>query len=105
MSGGEPEEEYPGQSLVTKDHDVIRRWAEERGAVPATVPGTEHDGRLGVLRLDFPGYGGERLEHVSWDDWFRSFDERDLEFVYQEHLKSGQKSNFFKVRNPHGDED
>lgn len=30
------------------DHDVIRGWAEERDAKPATVPGTEHDGRAGV---------------------------------------------------------
>src|SRR3954454_21875553 len=59
--------ERPGRSLVTTHHDVIREWAEARGAVPSTVPGTEHDGHLGVLRFDFPGYGGDGLEHVSWD--------------------------------------
>jgi hypothetical protein len=39
------------------NHEVIRRWAEERDAVPVTVPGTEHGHRLGVLRFEFPGYG------------------------------------------------
>lgn len=91
-------EDYTGQTLVTTDHDVIRKWAEDRGGTPATAPGTEHGGHLGVLEFDFPGYGGENLSHVSWEDWFDTFDRRGLEFVYQEHLRSGNPSNFFQVR-------
>ena len=91
-------EEHPGETLVTTDHDTIRSWAEERGAKPTTVPGSEHGDHLGVLRFDFPGYGGERLEEVSWDDWFDTFDKRGLEFVYQEHRKGGEESNFFTLR-------
>ena len=90
----------PGKSGTTRDHDVIRRWAEERGAVPATVPGTEHGDHLGVLRFDFPGYGGENLRHVGWDEWFRTFDERHLEFRYQDRKKDGAESNFFRLVNP-----
>lgn len=93
-------EERPGRSLSTRDHDVIRQWAEQRGAVPATVPGTEHDGHLGVLRFDFPGYGGDRPQEVSWEEWFAAFDERNLRFIYQEHKKSGAESNFFQLENP-----
>lgn len=94
-------EERPGKSLVTTSHGVIRRWAEERGATPATVPGTEHEGRPGVLRFDFPGYGGESLQHVSWEDWFASFEQRELSFIFQEHLEDGRQSNFFKLDNPY----
>lgn len=94
----EEHEDHPGETLVTRDHDVIRRWAEARGAKPATVPGSEHDGHLGVLTFDFPGYGGENLEHVSWDEWFKAFDARDLEFVFQEHKSDGSESNFFRLR-------
>ncbi|GAA2210942.1 hypothetical protein GCM10009850_064010 [Nonomuraea monospora] len=93
-------EERAGRSLITTDHDVIRQWAEERQARPSTVPGTEHDGRAGVLRFDFPGYGGGDLEEISWDDWFRTFDERGLNFIYQEHRKDGNPSNFFRLENP-----
>ncbi len=93
-------EDHPGETLVTRDHDVIRTWASARGAEPATVPGSEHQGRIGVLRFDFPGYGGDGLEHVSWDDWFETFDARSLEFVYQEHRSDGSESNFFRLRNP-----
>ncbi|WP_067970856.1 hypothetical protein [Nocardiopsis trehalosi] len=96
-------EDHPGQSLVTTDHDVIRQWADERGATPSTVPGSEYDGRPGRLLFDFGGSGGERLEHVSWDDWFRTFDERGLRFIYQEHKKDGQTSNFFQLQNPDRD--
>ena len=94
------QEEYAGQTLRTRDHHTIRAWAEARGGRPSTVLGTEHDQHLGVLRLDFPGYGGDRLSEVSWDDWFDAFDQRELEFVYQEHTKDGNQSNFFKVVNP-----
>lgn len=100
ISSTEEHEEHPGQSLVTKNHEVIKRWAEERKAVPATVPGTEHDNHLGVLRFNFPGYGGKNLKQVSWEEFFDTFDKRKLAFLYQEHLKNGNQSNFFKFDSP-----
>jgi hypothetical protein len=100
---GSPDEheEHHGQSLVTRNHDVIRRWAAERKAKPATVEGTEHGKDLGVLRFNFPGYGGDNLKEVSWDEWFKTFDDRDLVMIFQEHLKNGDQSNFFRFDNPH----
>ena len=94
----DPERE--GRSLITTSHEVIRSWAEERKATPATVPGTEHGDHLGVLRFDFPGYGGQELRHVSWDDWFKTFDERRLNFIYQETKADGTQSNFFRLDSP-----
>jgi hypothetical protein len=93
-------EEREGRSLVTRDHDAIMQWADARNATPATVEGTEHDDHLGVLRFDFGGDDG-RLTHVSWEAWFETFDERDLNFIYQEHRSDGKKSNFFRLENPH----
>ncbi|MCW3844543.1 hypothetical protein ONA70_31125 [Micromonospora yasonensis] len=95
------EPERPGRSLVTTDHEVIRRWAEARKGVPATVDGTEHDGHAGVLRFDFPANGREqRLREISWEEWFRAFDERRLNFIYQEERSDGKRSNFFRLENP-----
>ncbi|MGM1065592.1 hypothetical protein [Saccharothrix sp. Mg75] len=94
----EPERE--GRSLVTTDHDVIRQWAEARDAVPATVPGTEHGDHLGVLRFDFPGYGGDDLRHVEWDEWFATFDHRRLNFIHQEKRSDGSPSTFFRLESP-----
>jgi hypothetical protein len=92
--------ERPGRSLVTTNHEVIMKWARERDGTPATVPGTEHEGHPGVLRFDFPGYGGRELRPVGWDEWFTAFDERGLNFIYQEQTTDGRQSNFFQLENP-----
>jgi hypothetical protein len=99
VTSPEEDPERPGRSLVTTSHEVIRRWAEERGAVPATVAGTEHGDQLGVLTFDFGGKD-ERLRHVSWDEWFRTFDARRLNFIYQEQRSDGRQSNFFRLESP-----
>jgi len=93
-------EDHKGQTLATRNHEVIMRWARERDARPATVPGTEHDGHLGVLRFDFPGYEGAELQEVDWDEWFKAFDTRHLVMLFQEHLKKGTDSNFFRFDSP-----
>ncbi|MEA2332796.1 MAG: hypothetical protein QOH58_2934 [Thermoleophilaceae bacterium] len=91
------ETDTQSETKVTTDHDEIRRWAEERGGKPAIVRGTE-DGDGGVLRIDFPGGAGEEsLEHVSWEEWFRVFDERNLAFLSQEQKADGEGSTFFKL--------
>jgi hypothetical protein len=90
-----------GRSLVTRNHDVIMRWAQARDGKPMTVPGTEHEGRPGVLRFDFPPHDDDnRLREVSWDEWFRTFDVRGLNFIYQEERRDGGPSNFFILENP-----
>jgi hypothetical protein len=93
-SGGSAAKSSGGQKLsrMTTDHEEIRRWAEERGAHPAKVKGTE------IIRLDFPGYTGEgKLEPIGWEEFFKNFDDRGLALVYQEKTSRGQKSNFNKL--------
>src|SRR5690349_10362464 len=85
-------------SRTTRDHDEIRRWAEERGGKPAHVKSTGSAEDTGILRIDFPGYsGGGSLEPISWEEFFEKFDERGLALVYQEETAGGQKSNFNKL--------
>ena len=86
-----------GESKTTTDHDVIRKWVEERGGKPATVKRTGDEEEPGVLRIDFPGYSGkDSLEEISWDQFFEKFDEKDLAFLYQEQTRDGEESRFFK---------
>ena len=88
----------PNLSKTTRDHDVIRKWAEERGATPSHVKRTGSQDDVGVLRLDFPGYSGEgALEPISWEQFFEKFDEQNLALVYEEETAAGQKSNFNKL--------
>ncbi len=82
---------------TTTDHEEIRRWVEEHGGRPAVVRGTR-DGDGSVLRIDFPGGAGEdELEPVSWDEWFREFEEENLAFLYQDRKAGGEDSTFFKL--------
>lgn len=79
-------------SRTTTNHDEIRRWVEERGGHPARVKGTE------VLRIDYPGYSGaDSLEEISWEDFFATFDQNQLAFLYQDKLESGETSRFSKL--------
>lgn len=90
-----------GQSKTTTNHEFIRRWAEERGGRPGRVKGTGGSRGAedpGILRIDFPGWGGEEsLEPISWEEFFEHFDENGLALVYQEETKGGEKSRFNKL--------
>lgn len=86
------------QSKTTTDHKEIRRWVEKHGGHPATVAKTHKGDDPGLLRIDFPGGSGEgTLEEISWDDFFRKFDESGLAFLYQEHTADGKDSRFCKL--------
>ncbi len=88
-----------GQTLATRERAVIEEWVGERGGVPATVPGTEHDDHAGVLRFKFDEEN-DRLAEIAWDEWFRTFDERNLVFIYQQRKADGSQSTFFRLDNP-----
>jgi hypothetical protein len=87
------------KSTTTTDHDEIRRWVQAHDGKPARVRGTEQGAdNAGVLRIDFPGGAGEEsLEHISWDEWFQTFEASGLAFVYQEQKADGEDSTFFKL--------
>jgi hypothetical protein len=87
-----------GDSRVTTNHEEIRKWAEARGGKPATVKSTASKDDVGLLRIDFPGYKGEgSLEEITWDEFFKKFDEKNLAFLFQEKTSSGEESRFFKL--------
>jgi hypothetical protein len=74
--------------VYTRDHEVIKRWANERQAEPATGEATSsgpatinvNDGGAGI-RFNFPGTGAFRP--ISWDEWFSNFDAHRCVFVYE----------------------
>ena len=71
---------------TTTDHEEIRKWVEQRGGHPAVVKSTENKGEPGgLLRIDYDEPGGNndsRLHRISWDEFFRSFDQNDLAFLH-----------------------
>jgi hypothetical protein len=67
-------------SISTTDHNEIRRWAESNGGRPARVVGCE-----AALRIDFPGEDdGENLEAISWEEFFDTFEQENLVFLYEQ---------------------
>jgi hypothetical protein len=86
------------EATVTTDHETIRKWAEERGGHPATVAGTGSTDEPGILRIDFDP-PDEKLERISWDEFFQKFDKEKLAFLYQERTEDGSISRFHKFIN------
>jgi hypothetical protein len=68
--------------------------------MPAAVDGTGSGNDPRILRIAFPARpqsDDESLEEISWDEWFRAFDENGLALVYQAHTADGQESRFSKL--------
>src|SRR5688500_5882577 len=86
------------EAKVTTDHIEIRKWVEERNGRPARVKGTDKGETGGLLRIDYPGFSGEeRLETITWEEFFDAFESNNLAFLYQEELKGGKESRFSKL--------
>jgi hypothetical protein len=83
------------EAQVTTDHDEIRKWAEKRGGRPSTVEGTGDKDEAGILRLDFDPKD-EKLERISWEEFFEKFDEAGLAFLHQDRTADGKLSRFHK---------
>jgi hypothetical protein len=103
MLGGRAICSVPGMSDTqarTTDHDTIRNWAQARGGKPAAVRDTGSDDDPGLIRLMFPDApqsDDDRLEEISWDDFFEKFDQSNLALIYQEKTADGQESSFNKL--------
>lgn len=73
---------------------------EERGGVPACVKTTGNKGDIGVLRIDYPGYGeDQKLQQIEWEEFFQKFDKEKLAFLYQDETADGEQSRFSKLIN------
>jgi glutathione synthase/RimK-type ligase-like ATP-grasp enzyme len=81
-------------SETTTDHEKIRKWAEKHGGKPAVVKSTHGERGVGIIRIEFPDAPNSRndsLEEISWEEFFKQFDENELALVFEE------KSNFNKI--------
>jgi len=81
----------------THDHKRIQKWVEERKGIPAKIKGTGKSDDDGVLRVHFPEHSdSDNFEEISWDDFFSEFDEKELDFLYQDKKADGETSTFHK---------
>ena len=81
----------------TNDHQVIKKWTEERKGIPAKIKGTGKEKDDGVLRIHFPDHSdSDNFEKMSWEDFFSEFDSSKLDFLYQDKKENGDRSTFHK---------
>ena len=74
-------------ALATTDHEAIRKWAESKGGKPAAVKRTHQGGGVGIIRIMFPNNPQsehESLVEISWDEFFKQFEESNLALLYEE---------------------
>ena len=83
-------------SKKTTDHEFIRKWAEERNGKPAIVKGTEENKPTpGLLRIKFSEESGDDLKTISWDEFFETFEDKNLQFLYED--EDNKENRFFKL--------
>jgi hypothetical protein len=97
------EQDEPAGSIVaTDDPSLIRQWAEQHSAEPATGEATEsgpatvhvNDGGAGI-RFNFPA--AARFRPISWDEWFENFRRYELLFVYERHRPGETPSGLYRM--------
>ncbi|HEY8400603.1 MAG TPA: hypothetical protein VIK89_05040 [Cytophagaceae bacterium] len=79
------------ETRITSDHNKIKQWAEERNARPACYKCSNGNS---LLMFCFPGETEMAVAKLSWEDFFKKFEELNLAFLYQERNIHGKKSRF-----------
>lgn len=73
---------------TTTDHETIKQWARRHEGKPAAVKSTHKGDDAGIIRIMFPKSKHsehEDLVEISWEEFFREFDERKLALIYEPH--------------------
>ena len=72
---------------MTTNHETIRKWAEKKGGKPAAVARTHQGGDVGIVRIMFPDAPQsehQALTEISWEEFFKEFEQRKLALIYEE---------------------
>lgn len=88
------------KARVTIDHDTIRQWAEDRSTAPATVSTSADGDDAGILRIALDEVA-PYLRVVTWDAWFKRFEEKRLLFAFRDDRQDGGLSRYYKLVSEH----
>lgn len=81
---------YTHSMKITTDYNEIREWVEQYGGKPQIIHDPTAKGSETGLRFDFPGEADNfflpdaKVRDVSWDEFFKTFDELKMAFLYNE---------------------
>lgn len=87
---------------TTTRHDEIREWATRLGGKPEIIPTGDESTHTG-LRINFPGAVDDEFlsrknkpKPVSWDEFFRVFDDQELAFSYKDRTIGNDPSLWYR---------
>jgi hypothetical protein len=91
-----------GAQVATRDHALIRQWAQRRNAEPATGEATASgaasaqitDGGAGI-RFNFPAI--TRFRPITWDEWFANFEQHGLLFLFENDRDNEPPSPLYRL--------
>ncbi|MFA4886841.1 MAG: hypothetical protein WC595_01385 [Candidatus Nanoarchaeia archaeon] len=80
---------------ITTDHGEMRKWVKERKGHPIHLKGMLDADEI-PISIKLPHSTMEGSE-ITWDEFFKQFDDRNLAFEYEERDENGELSLFFKL--------
>ena len=80
---------------ITTDHGEMRKWVKERKGHPIHLKGMLDADEI-PISIKLPHSTMEGSE-ITWDEFFKQFDDRNLAFEYEERNEEGELSLFFKL--------
>ena len=84
-------------TISTTDHNEIKNWAEERKGIPSSLENPDEDASNLILRILFSDDKKvEQAKQISWDEFFKRFEEHKLAFVYKHENFGGELTNFHR---------
>lgn len=81
---------------TTYDHQVLKNWAAQRGAIPALWQASPQGGRLGFRFLQQPTATPPATE-LSWEAFFEEFEARQLALLFEDNNDEGKLSHKYTL--------
>lgn len=93
----EPEESrMVREGKVTTDPEVIQNWAISRSGYPAIGKRLQDTEIVSELCINFTDtQSSSSIEPISWEEFFRKFQEKKLVFLYQDKNSAGEVSRSY----------
>ncbi len=72
--------------IPTRDHKLIRQWADGHSAVPAEIKRLKHDGEPAILTfvIGIPNAGRPDVYPIPWESFFAQFELLKLSMAFDE---------------------
>lgn len=81
-------------TVSTINHNEIKNWAEERKGTPASLKEPSAEASNLILRILFDHEKNvDQVKNISWEQFFKLFEQHQLAFVYKHENFGGKNSN------------